>query len=122
QNLKSDDAPLFHGALQLLRGGLRRAHRQHTDALYPIGKRVVFGRKMIVATACHADRKRNTLKPDDAPGAGRKTVASRDPMIVHKLVPAGDLFVWGELAPDSFRLKGVEHMIVPRLVARPQRR
>src|SRR5262249_13972399 len=122
QNLKADDSPLFHGALQFLRSSLGRAHRQHTDALDAIGKRVVFGGKMIVASAGHRDLERQLLEPHDAAGAGRKTDGGLDLMLVHKLVPAGDLFAWGELAPDSFRLKGVEHMIVPWLVARPQRR
>src|SRR5262249_19167201 len=116
------DSPLFYGALQLLRSSLGRAHRQHADALDAIGKRVVFRGKMIVASARHRDLKRNLLKPHDTAGAGRKTDGSLDLMLVHKPVPAGDLFAWGELAPDSFRLKAVEHVIVPRLVARPQRR
>jgi hypothetical protein len=122
QNLKPDDSPLFHGALQLLRGGLWRAHRQNADALDAVGKRIVFGGKMIVAGACHRDLERHLLQPHDTAGAGWKTDGGLDLMLVHKLVPARDLFAWGELAPDSFRLKGVEHVIVPRLVARPQRR
>jgi len=122
QNLKPDDSPLFHGALQLLRGSLRRTHRQNADALDAVGKRVVFGGKMIVASARHCDLERHLLQPDDAAGTGGKTDGGLDLMLVHKLVPAGDLFARGELAPDSFRLKGVEHVIVPRLVAGPQRR
>ncbi len=59
-------------------------------------------KRSIVASARHRDLERHLLQPDDTAGASRKTDGGLDLMLVHQLVPAGDLLARGELAPDSF--------------------
>ena len=121
KNLKADEALLFDRALQLLRGGLWRAHRQNADALHTIGQSIVLRGEVIVTGARHRDLESELLEPDHASRTGWETHGGLDLMLVKDIVPARDLIAGRELAPGPFRDKVIEHVIVPRLIARTKR-